>query len=134
MSDKNKRLDKTDASFVDVIHTAGKSLGIFEAIGHADFYPNGGIAEQPGCDGITEMIASLCSHRRAAYFYAESIKNFNAFPSISCASWDDYINNRCNFTDIVNMGHSVSHLSNGSYYLATQKESPFTLEYEINNL
>ncbi|XP_035213206.1 pancreatic triacylglycerol lipase-like [Stegodyphus dumicola] len=47
------RLDKSDASFVDVIHTNvdGKHLegyGLKEPIGHADFYPNGG-ESQPGC-------------------------------------------------------------------------------------
>ena len=48
----NDRLSKNDASWVDNIHTNGgsglPSLGIYEAIGHADFYPNGG-RSQPGC-------------------------------------------------------------------------------------
>lgn len=40
------RLDRTDAEFVDVIHTDSKSilqlgLGMSQAIGHIDFYPNG---------------------------------------------------------------------------------------------
>ncbi|XP_035206603.1 lipoprotein lipase-like [Stegodyphus dumicola] len=52
------RLDKGDASFVDVIHTnwAGHRLsgyGLEEAIEHVDFYPNGG-EDQPGCETALE--------------------------------------------------------------------------------
>ena len=41
------RIDRTDATFVDIIHTNGGNedtgfLGINAAVGHADFYPNGG--------------------------------------------------------------------------------------------
>ncbi|XP_077294599.1 pancreatic triacylglycerol lipase-like [Arctopsyche grandis] len=41
-------LDKSDADFVDVIHTNGRKLtklglGIPKACGHQDFYPNGGM-------------------------------------------------------------------------------------------
>ena len=47
------RLDKGDADFVDVIHTdvgrGGANLGMVEAIGHVDFYPNGRNLKQPGC-------------------------------------------------------------------------------------
>lgn len=44
-----KRLDLSDATFVDIIHTCGGIYGIFQPIGDADFYPNGGINIQPGC-------------------------------------------------------------------------------------
>ena len=49
-------LDKSDANFVDVIHTNGESLafgglGIWKAIGHVDFYPNGG-KSQRGCQNL----------------------------------------------------------------------------------
>ena len=45
--DPNVRLDKTDADYVDVIHSNGDSLivggfGTWEPLGHVDFYPNGG--------------------------------------------------------------------------------------------
>ena len=50
------RLDKTDADYVDVIHSNGDSLiigglGAWEPIGHVDFYPNGGRAQR-GCQNL----------------------------------------------------------------------------------
>ena len=39
-------MDKSDADFVDVIHT-DKELGLQEEVGDIDFYPNGG-KSQPG--------------------------------------------------------------------------------------
>lgn len=45
----NDRLSKTDSLFVNVIHTDGGRLGFKTSIGHADFFPNGGSADQPGC-------------------------------------------------------------------------------------
>ena len=41
------RLDRSDADFVDVIHT-DYDLGIQEPIGHVNFYPNCGEI-QTGC-------------------------------------------------------------------------------------
>lgn len=50
------RLDPSDADFVDVIHSNGDSLlygglGAFDAMGHVDYYPNGG-KFQAGCSNI----------------------------------------------------------------------------------
>ncbi|MPC37032.1 Pancreatic lipase-related protein 3 [Portunus trituberculatus] len=48
------RLDPSDALLVDVIHTDagrfsfGGGYGLEQAVGHLDFYPNGGV-NQPGC-------------------------------------------------------------------------------------
>lgn len=50
--DESLSLDKTDASFVDVIHTDADEFGITKPIGDADFYPNEGTSPQPGCTNI----------------------------------------------------------------------------------
>ena len=51
--DPTVRLDKSDADYVDIIHSNGESLivggfGAWEPLGHVDFYPNGGRAQR-GC-------------------------------------------------------------------------------------
>ncbi|CAG9576066.1 unnamed protein product [Danaus chrysippus] len=93
-SSRVERLDETDADFVDVIHTNGRLLkkigfGLPDPIGHADFYPNGGM-EQPGCRNETRTIWStlfpgsvarlqqaICSHGRAYLLFTESLINNN---------------------------------------------------------
>lgn len=48
----NKEMDqirKTDAQLVDIIHTDGNLSGTIRQTGTIDFWPNGGIAPQPGC-------------------------------------------------------------------------------------
>lgn len=85
------RLDPSDASFVDVVHTngadglTGVGFGLDEAGGHLDFYVNGG-SRQPGCrlptrlaqlpNPVTmEAINAIvfCHHRRSCDLFAESL-------------------------------------------------------------
>lgn len=51
-SNNSRDLDKSDAHFVDVIHTGAGILGQWWPSGHADFYVNGGTS-QPGCASTT---------------------------------------------------------------------------------
>jgi len=49
----DRRLDPTDADFVDVTHTGARTIyingfGTTQNMGHIDFYPNGG-SSQVGC-------------------------------------------------------------------------------------
>lgn len=44
----DKRLDSTDATFVQIIHTAATSYGTHICMGDADFWANDG-AMEPGC-------------------------------------------------------------------------------------
>ncbi|KAJ8920081.1 hypothetical protein NQ315_011735, partial [Exocentrus adspersus] len=86
--EKYKKLDSSDAKFVDVIHTDASpfvtdGFGLWQPIGHVDFFPNGG-QEQPGCTdtkgsivvthfegGLSRDIA--CSHLRAFHLFVESV-------------------------------------------------------------
>lgn len=57
---EDSRLDSGDAEFVDVIHTAGGAAGYYTALGHVDFYPNGGTPIQPACEEISINISEFC--------------------------------------------------------------------------
>lgn len=108
--------------FVEIIHTNGGTLGMREALGHADFYPNFG-RSQPGC-GI-DLVGS-CAHSRAYIFYAESINN-NGFLANQCESFNEVNNGRC---PIISSGHRMggdppnSDLR-GYFHLTTNSAAPF---------
>ncbi|KAL3868057.1 hypothetical protein ACJMK2_040895 [Sinanodonta woodiana] len=99
---KNKmvRLDPTDAIFVDVIHTDGRSilllgLGMFEAVGHADYYPNGGLV-QPGCMTLNIFGNNpVCRHLRAYEYFIESINSECPFQGYRCKSYKDFKQGLC---------------------------------------
>jgi hypothetical protein len=46
---KMRKLLRVVHSVSDIIHTDGGLLGIPWNLGHVDFYPNNGVALQPGC-------------------------------------------------------------------------------------
>lgn len=51
---KISRLNDDDAEIVDCIHTDGGVFGYLKPLGTIDFYPNGGVPVQPGCDAIKD--------------------------------------------------------------------------------
>lgn len=101
------RLDRTDAKFIDIIHTDARpfvpsgGLGMRDAIGHVDFYPNGGY-NNPGCNqkmdhfielekgsffwGVQQFVS--CDHLRAHQFMTESALARCPFIAITCESYD----------------------------------------------
>lgn len=48
--ESNERLDKSDAEYVECIHTGDNCFGINQPLCTANFYLNGG-SGQPGCGG-----------------------------------------------------------------------------------
>ncbi|XP_013099645.2 pancreatic triacylglycerol lipase [Stomoxys calcitrans] len=105
------RLDRSDAHFVDVIHTDAyvvAGLGLYQRIGHLDFYPNGGIS-MPGCDmklqdymrnrdntlfqNMQEYLG--CNHLRSYQYFTESIGSKCPFMGITCDSFESFKEGKC---------------------------------------
>ncbi|XP_055307103.1 lipase member H-A-like, partial [Sitodiplosis mosellana] len=80
----HERLHREDAKYVEVIHTNGALLGMYNPIGTADFYPNGGF-RQPGC---SNDLTGKWSHWRSVKYFAESIYSSIRFYGYPCASFD----------------------------------------------
>ncbi|XP_022166001.1 lipase member H-B-like [Myzus persicae] len=126
---QKERLSKDDAEFVDVIHTAGGTLGFMDSMGHVDFYPNGGVAPQPGYDLLLfKMVdAILGSHSRAYDLYADSVYNRESLVATRCNAWSAFMSNKCVNNSKTLMGHDATYsdLALGDFYLKTNLSSPF---------
>ncbi|KAK9881696.1 hypothetical protein WA026_017215 [Henosepilachna vigintioctopunctata] len=124
LREKYKKLDREDAHFVDVIHTdsspfATDGFGIWEPIGHVDFFPNGG-QDQPGCTDTRSsiVVSSLdrtltreiaCSHIRAWHIFQESLLNKVSGKNNTC----EFISYSCpGGLPSFERGHCFPHLDN----------------------
>lgn len=128
---EGKRIHKSDAHFVDVIHTTQFSIGIMDLLGgtqgrvglavdlgHIDFYPNGGgeDGDQPGCSGI-----EWCSHNFALLLLEASIEGCQ-FIALKCPSWESYVNSKnlnCLSSDGTLGYYSDQYRARGRHYLVT---------------
>ncbi|XP_781104.2 pancreatic triacylglycerol lipase [Strongylocentrotus purpuratus] len=123
--DSECTIDKSDATFVDNIHTDGEltGAGLLDQLGHQDFYPNGG-ESQPGCEGTS--ITAACDHMRAVYLFTESIySSCNFSPTMKCTNWSSYPNcNSCGTCPEMGYG-ALQSKGEGAYYLTTDDGSPY---------
>uniref|UniRef100_A0A6P7F354 Lipase member H-like isoform X2 n=1 Tax=Diabrotica virgifera virgifera TaxID=50390 RepID=A0A6P7F354_DIAVI len=116
------RLMPGSAQFVHVIHTCGGLIGYLNSLGDADYYPNGGRNNQPGCE--TDLFGK-CAHLLSIKFYIESILTGN-FKARKCGSYDDFTKGKCNDSPISYMGqYKVDKGAQGSYFLQTNSKSPY---------
>ena len=116
------RLSRNDANFVDIIHTS-LAFGLFDSIGHVDFWPNLGL-EQPGCKSDP-----ICSHGRTRDLFAESILSSSYFPTSDvCSSPVLWLAGGCKCKSNCNhMGFYANGNIQGSFYLYTNAQSPFSI-------
>ncbi|XP_040577367.1 pancreatic lipase-related protein 3 isoform X1 [Lepeophtheirus salmonis] len=132
------RLDKSDADFVDVIHTNGVyftkgGIGLLDVSGHVDFYPFGG-ETQPYCNNLFEEFLSGqefgCSHYRAVYLFLESIKNDKCkMVGFPCSGgWNGFHSGEqgCfNESMAFPLGLNTPRNATGKLYLTTRITEPF---------
>lgn len=139
--DTNSTLSKKDAEYVDVIHTNGGSIrdfriGLYQSVGHVDFYPNGG-SVQTGCKSAPKfpykdyLEVITCSHYKATYMFIESLNNKNCtFVSYGCENWNDFAKGNCtkrvetNQTGALGF-YSYLYAGRNNQYLYTNAEPPF---------
>lgn len=130
----SNRLDKTDANFVQIIHTNGCNVlnacvGLPDVMGHVDFFPNGG-EHQPGCTiggDWMDLLVGGCSHGKSIKYWIESINGATPFKSHPCQDWASYEGGSCSGCGqgCLNMGFQVSHSLQGTYYLETNTNKPY---------
>lgn len=125
LKNPQNRLADTDAEYVETLHTNGLTLGFYNPIGKAAFYPNGG-RSQPGCD---EDYYGLRAHLLASTYLAEAIAkgNENTFHSVKCDSFDDMKKRQCSdFHGDVRMGDPENfQKAEGVYYLEIYPSTRF---------
>lgn len=121
--DNEYRLSADDAYFVDAIHTNTIFLGYKSAIGHVDFWPNGG-RDQTGCNGDLS-----CSHNIAPQFFAESINSTN-FPAWYCDSDELFTAGECFDNLMIYMGDLTPSNIRGEFFLSTNADSPYGKQLE----
>lgn len=118
------RLTKSDARYVQCIHTSSGTLGTLVDCGHADFYLNGGFI-QPGC------LEVACSHIRAHDYFVESMDPDHIFSGARCecpiaAFVTNLLGMQCSSeTDRLGI-HTARKL--GRYFLNTNSQPPYAKE------
>ncbi|GAB0092136.1 phospholipase A1-like [Sergentomyia squamirostris] len=120
------RMDRTDAAYVESIHTNAGLLGFTVPIGDATFYPNGG-SSQPGC-GID--VSGSCAHGRSNEFFAESINTISHFYAVRCpGGYDQILAGTCPQTGANRRksGEPLDTTYHGVFWLPTNSASPFAM-------
>lgn len=87
------------------------TMPLHEHRAHCDFYPNKGIAPQPGCEKLDIFTFTACSHYRAPLYFAESILLHDAFKAHQCdlslIQLPSHHHNCLNGSNVVLMGEHI---------------------------
>ncbi|CAH1801082.1 unnamed protein product [Owenia fusiformis] len=89
LNNKDDTIDRTDADFVDVIHTSWVSI---KPKGHVDFYPND----------------NDVGHMMAVYYFTDSINNRCKNTAVQCRNWKTFATGNCKNNRSNEMGYYAS--------------------------
>uniref|UniRef100_A0A8C2I878 Lipase, member Ia n=1 Tax=Cyprinus carpio TaxID=7962 RepID=A0A8C2I878_CYPCA len=92
----SKRLDPSDAQFVEALHTDMDALGYRDLLGHIDYYANGG-ADQPGCPRTIFSGSQYfkCDHQRSVLLYMSSLNGSCPITAYPCDSYTLFQDGEC---------------------------------------
>ncbi|EDV23026.1 uncharacterized protein TRIADDRAFT_57869 [Trichoplax adhaerens] len=128
------KLDKTDADFVDIIHSDAGTFGTTEPSGHLDFWPNNGV-DQPQCN-LFDDAGPACDHSASHVYYTESINSDCNFVARPCSNYGKYKSGGCTncfYKYCPVMGYRAIEFKKYYFYgyekytlfLTTNEESPY---------
>ncbi|XP_053611456.1 pancreatic lipase-related protein 2-like [Plodia interpunctella] len=115
----SNRINSNDGRYVEGIHTNGAliGLGYGSAIGHVDFFPNGG-ESQPGC------LTPICDHNRAWEFFASTV-SYNHLVGRECSNSLQISLNTCRGNQFPMGNDHMDKHGSGRYRVNTKRRYPY---------
>lgn len=123
LASDTQRISTLSGDFVEILHTNAGELGYMRAIGHQDFYPNGGTS-QPGC---TADPASACSHSRSYFLYADAISGPEPMIGAQCLSNSCFLASGCSNKTAVVAKSTRHNFTSGKFYFITKSHSLYSM-------
>ncbi|XP_026762736.3 lipase member H-A-like [Galleria mellonella] len=122
----DRRLDKSDADYVEVIGTNIDGLGIATPVGHVNIYINGG--EYQMSDIYWMPCEMFCSHIKVFEIWFSALRNQDSFIAIQCDTMQQARDKDCYDRKpfVTNLlGLKVDKTKHGIFYLATTYNYPY---------
>ncbi|XP_041973410.1 lipase member H-like [Aricia agestis] len=138
-----ERINPEAAARVDVLHTNIDGFGIADAVGHVDYYANGGEYQGRVAPNFLLPCLQVCSHIRAATYWVGAQYNPDKYLAVRCDSLLDVRHGNCyDNPKVVNaLGPTTNFSRPGIYYLPTLTSEPYYMaekglerrKYDENN-